>query len=186
MTSTSSKSATEFRLLPFDDSKRSFSDSLLPESMIEAGEKALDKADLDLQNYVSGKTIDWDNGMIAVAVYRAMTMAYTPPPSSDTEARMREIERDFWLALNGREPRADFDDLVGIHRVSEVRDALHAAMLRARNEAINQAAAIVDDYVTPDAEIPEERGNKRLAVLVVNETANDIATTIRQLKDTKG
>lgn len=66
---------TSLAVLPVDDDTRPFSDSLLPEAMIEAGMAALDRVDEDLGNYVSGKTIDWDNGMAAGAVYRAMTRA---------------------------------------------------------------------------------------------------------------
>ncbi len=63
-------------LVPKDDDTRPFSDSLLPMAMIEAGEAALEKAAVDLANYVPGETIDWDYGMEAVAVYRAMIAAY--------------------------------------------------------------------------------------------------------------
>lgn len=64
-------------LLPMDDSSRSVSDSLLPDSVVMAGADALEKADDDLRNYVAGETTDWDYGMQAVAVYRAMTEALT-------------------------------------------------------------------------------------------------------------
>ncbi|USN15232.1 hypothetical protein KIKIMORA_00860 [Brevundimonas phage vB_BpoS-Kikimora] len=59
--------------LPVDDESRAFSDSLLPQDMIYAGMAALEQADEDNRRYVSGKTIDWDYGMLAVAVYRAMS-----------------------------------------------------------------------------------------------------------------
>lgn len=58
--------------LPIDDESRAFSDSLLPEGMIYAGMAALEQARQDGRRYVSGETIDWDDGMLAVAVYRAM------------------------------------------------------------------------------------------------------------------
>ena len=63
-------------VLPVDDSSKAFSNSDLPDYMIEAGGDALDQAYLDLQNYKSDETIDWDSGMIVVAVYRAMTAAF--------------------------------------------------------------------------------------------------------------
>lgn len=61
--------------LPLDDPERPFSDSALPEAMIWAGVEALGRAETDLLKYEPGKTIDWDQGMIVVAIYRAMTQA---------------------------------------------------------------------------------------------------------------
>lgn len=78
-------------VLPVDDDTRPFSDSLLPAAMIMAGLAALDRVDDDLANYVSGKTIDWDNGMVASAVYRTMTRAMRERPYHcrlDIESRM--------------------------------------------------------------------------------------------------
>lgn len=68
--------------VPRDDDQRPFSDSLLPEAMIYAGSDALDRAQMDMANYVSGETIDWDQGMIAVAVYRAMLAAAPAAPQA--------------------------------------------------------------------------------------------------------
>lgn len=60
------------RIVPLDDDERDFADSILPGDMIEAGMVALEQAQADLKSD-DPDAIDWDNGMIAVAVYRAMT-----------------------------------------------------------------------------------------------------------------
>lgn len=70
-----------WKLVPVDDDKRSFSDPAIPDEMVYAGADAIDKAEDDLNNYVAGETIDWDAGMIAVAVYRAMIAAAPQPPA---------------------------------------------------------------------------------------------------------
>lgn len=62
--------------LPLDDAHLDHRNSVLPEDMIHAGAAAIDKASDDLVNYVSGETVDWDSGMIAVAVWRSMSQAY--------------------------------------------------------------------------------------------------------------
>jgi hypothetical protein len=61
--------------LPVDDITRSFSNTLLPESMIDAGIEVYDRISMDLKDYISGLTTDWDSGMAVVAIYRAMTAA---------------------------------------------------------------------------------------------------------------
>ncbi len=61
--------------LPIDDDARDHADSALPLEMIAAGADALDACRNDLDNYVAGQTPDWDSGMIAVSVFRAMTAA---------------------------------------------------------------------------------------------------------------
>lgn len=67
----------DWALLPQDDNARPFADSILPPAMIEAGVTILDKIQNDLRGSISemGTTPDWDSGMIAVALYRAMTAA---------------------------------------------------------------------------------------------------------------
>lgn len=76
-----------FVLVPSDDDTRSYSDSILPDDMIEAGTLVLEQAAHDLANYVPGETIDWDFGMEAVAVFRAMVLAAPQPQSPDTGAQ---------------------------------------------------------------------------------------------------
>jgi hypothetical protein len=61
--------------VPRDDETREVSDSALPFDMIDAGITVLEGVHADHQNYVAGITPDWDDGMVAVAVYRAMTAA---------------------------------------------------------------------------------------------------------------
>jgi hypothetical protein len=61
--------------VPKDDETREVSDSALPFGMIDAGITVLEGVHADHQNYVAGITPDWDDGMVAVAVYRAMTAA---------------------------------------------------------------------------------------------------------------
>lgn len=68
-----------WRLLPVDDAQRQHADSALPFEMIAAGSEALERCRDDLQSYVAGETIDWDDGMIAVAVYRGMVAAAPEP-----------------------------------------------------------------------------------------------------------
>lgn len=67
-----------FALLPVDDATREHSDSALPIEMISAGADALEACREDLDNYVAGVTPDWDFGMTAVRVFRAMTEAGLP------------------------------------------------------------------------------------------------------------
>jgi hypothetical protein len=69
--------------VPVDDDSRAFSDPIIPEPMVFAGIYAVERALDDMNNYVSGKTIDWDSGMIAVAVYRAMVAARPTPTSRE-------------------------------------------------------------------------------------------------------
>lgn len=69
--------------LPIYDASRPFSDSVLPLAMIQAGADVLERCDLDLENATGP---DWDYGMEAVAVYRAMCAAAL---SSTTEGSDR-------------------------------------------------------------------------------------------------
>lgn len=91
-------------VVPLDDDARPFADSLLPDKMIEAGEEALDRVQHDLANYVSGETIDWDNGMAAVAVYRAMIAAApatAPPPlREETQELRKALPVAMWRCVN--------------------------------------------------------------------------------------
>ncbi len=69
---------SRFATLPVDDTSRDHSDSVLPFEMISAGAEALEACREDLSNYVAGETPDWDFGMTAVRVFRAMTAAGLP------------------------------------------------------------------------------------------------------------
>lgn len=80
-------------MVPRDDSARSYSDSLLPLEMIYAGMAALDQADSEMANYVPGETTDWDQGMMAVAVYRAMIAAAPPPPAEAPALGVEDVAR---------------------------------------------------------------------------------------------
>lgn len=44
----------------------------IPDAAIEAGIAAWDQCNHDLENYVSGKTPDWDEGMIVAAIFKAV------------------------------------------------------------------------------------------------------------------
>ena len=68
-----------WRIVPVDTGPN-FSDSTLPLAMIEAGMGVQDQIHHDTVNYVAGETTDWDEGMIAVAIYRAM-LAAAPAPA---------------------------------------------------------------------------------------------------------
>ena len=48
----------------------------IDESIIVAGMDAMDLCDHDLENYVSGVTPDWDQGMIVGFIYKAMLRAH--------------------------------------------------------------------------------------------------------------
>lgn len=47
----------------------------IPDEAIEAGVNAWDAARHDMENYVSGITTDWDEGMIVAAIFKAMRAA---------------------------------------------------------------------------------------------------------------
>ncbi len=64
-----------WKLVPLDDEGRCIADSALPHEMIEAGIRVQEQVNDDNSNYVAGETTDWDCGMVAVAIYRAMLSA---------------------------------------------------------------------------------------------------------------
>lgn len=64
-----------WQLVPLDDEGRCIADSALPHEMIEAGIRVQEQVNDDNSNYVAGETTDWDCGMVAVAIYRAMLAA---------------------------------------------------------------------------------------------------------------
>lgn len=64
-----------WQLVPKDDESRCVADSALPHEMIEAGIRVQEQVNDDHCNYVAGETTDWDCGMVAVAIYRAMLAA---------------------------------------------------------------------------------------------------------------
>lgn len=55
----------------------------IPDEVIEAGISAWDAAKHDMENYVSGVTTDWDEGMIVAAIYKAMIAALRPDPRGE-------------------------------------------------------------------------------------------------------
>jgi hypothetical protein len=81
-----------WKLVPVDDETREFANSALPVGMIHAGMDVLEKVNEDNVYYTAGDTIDWDNGMVAVAVYRAMLSASPSPPALDGAGRDGIIE----------------------------------------------------------------------------------------------
>ncbi|MEY9198727.1 hypothetical protein ABIA16_003843 [Sinorhizobium fredii] len=128
-----------WQLVPKDDDRREFSDSALPAAMISAGADVLEKASDDLRNYVAGETIDWDYGMEAVAVYRAMLSA-SPSP---VDSRDGLIERLVGAAEKTLDNRATmlstagdgrpyvtitFDTLAEMHRFTAGMAELRAAL----------------------------------------------------------
>lgn len=44
----------------------------ISDEVIQAGVDAWDQANADMENYVSGETTDWDVGMVAAAIFKAM------------------------------------------------------------------------------------------------------------------
>ncbi len=85
--------AGDVRVVPVDDDARPLSDSLLPQAMIDAGIAVLDQVQVDSLDYTSGVTTDWDDGMVAVAVYRAM-IAASPTPDSSAVSGSAEVLRE--------------------------------------------------------------------------------------------
>jgi hypothetical protein len=71
---TNTDTPVAWRTVPVDTGPN-FSDSTLPLAMIEAGMAVQDQIHADTVNYVAGETTDWDQGMVAVAIYRAMLSA---------------------------------------------------------------------------------------------------------------
>lgn len=117
-----------WQLVPKDDASRDFADSALPEAMIEAGEEALERAQNDLTNYVSGETADWDTGMIAVAVYRAMLAA--SPPVSPPDG-LREVLEEL-RALSEKATPGPWEHMQGLNLVRAIRGDLAIPVLEAR------------------------------------------------------
>ena len=89
-----------WRTVPVDTGPN-FSDSTLPLAMIEAGMAVQDQVADDNANYVAGETTDWDQGMVAVAIYRAMLSA-APAPEGMLEAIEVVTE---WLAMAKETPK---------------------------------------------------------------------------------
>ena len=78
-----------FITLPLDDKSKAFCETNISEQALRAGMAVLDQVDRDNANYVAGETIDWDQGMIVVAIYRAICDAYNKNEI--------ENERDDWV-----------------------------------------------------------------------------------------
>ncbi len=87
------------RLVPVDTGPN-FSDSSLPLTMIHAGADAIDRATDDMANYVSGETIDWDSGMMAVAVYRSMLAAAPASPLPEGGGDMDWQSIAMWMGFS--------------------------------------------------------------------------------------
>ncbi|QDH50393.1 hypothetical protein [Caulobacter phage KcrB] len=87
------KDAGEWVTVPRDDDARSFSDSILPPAMIDAGVEVLDQVHLDLAGHNGKDVPDWDDGMVAVAVYRAMLATSPSPASEDAHPTPPAVER---------------------------------------------------------------------------------------------
>jgi hypothetical protein len=102
--------AGDWAMAPRDDLSREVADSALPGEMIEAGVVALEQVDEDHRNYVPGETADWDYGMVAVAVYRAMLAAAPPAPAED-EYMTVTLSRDGAVTSHNAYD-ADFDEMV--------------------------------------------------------------------------
>ncbi len=103
-------------IVPLDDDERAFSDTSLPDDMVAAGMDVLERVDDDLNEYVSTVTPDWDDGMAAVAVYRAMVRA----------ARLRPFFCRHATDATGRwtETRAtDHDDAARVFARSQFDDS---------------------------------------------------------------
>jgi len=88
-----SSASADYVLVPRDDDKRDMSDSILPAAMIDAGIEVLDKVQIDSLDYQAGTTTDWDDGMIAVAVYRAMLAASPEPVPATNQAGEVDVEK---------------------------------------------------------------------------------------------
>ena len=88
------------------DAERDWICSGIPDEAVEAGIAAWDKAKHDLENYTSGETADWDEGMIVCAIYKAMApLAPAPPPmgEDEIEALASKIAQDGSLWASQRD-----------------------------------------------------------------------------------
>lgn len=102
----------------------------IPDEVIEAGIAAWDKAKHDLENYVSGVTPDWDEGMIVCAIYKAMA------PRADALEVLR-AERDDYEQLS-RAASGEADVLRA--RIAQLETELAGAREAALEEAARALA----------------------------------------------
>ena len=92
-------------IVPLDDETRDFADSMLDDTMIGAGMDALEriaKDGADHEQEIPGERPDWDQGMVAVAIYRAMTRSSRLRPY----ACVLEIDdRETFTQVEGTSPQ---------------------------------------------------------------------------------
>jgi hypothetical protein len=97
-----------WRAVPVDNGP-TIADTEIPPDMLQAGVETYDAAQRDLgENYVAGKTIDWDTHMIVTAIYRAMLAAAPEPPANSqrsldgSEPMMTDEEISEFIKENGQ------------------------------------------------------------------------------------
>ena len=69
----------------------------IPDHIVEAGMQVRDRVNADHDNYTPGVTTDWDEGMVAIATFRAMLAAATKDKievtQADTDMAVRIMRR---------------------------------------------------------------------------------------------
>ena len=91
-------------IVPLDDETRDFADSMLTDHMIDAGMDSLDQVARDKdddERGLPGERPDWDQGMIAVAAYRAMVRS----SRQRTYACALEIDRGNYTRVQATGPQ---------------------------------------------------------------------------------
>lgn len=159
--------------VPRDDDSRSFSDSLLPEAMIWAGIEVQEQVDRDNANYIAGETTDWDQGMIAVAIYRAML---TAAPKAEPLSNAQQLEGDDAYLLVKRDlyyrPNANgytgIKDHAGRYTKAESErhaDPMSGVSMVMADEAPEFSAACFDDLARAHLQKKLDEARAELAVL---------------------
>jgi hypothetical protein len=155
-----------FGVIRLDDESRPVSDTILSDTVVEAGMAAKDRADEDLANYVSGVTPDWDDGMVCVAIHRAM---------------VRRARSSVWSCRLVGHPHAtevvavDEWDAAGIHALDLFRESegewMGGAIVVMPNghplaEALAQILDATVEIDEPDAD-DDAKGSRRSGVRAV-------------------
>lgn len=107
------------------DAERDWICSGIPDEAVEAGIAAWDKAKHDLENYTSGETADWDEGMIVCAIYKAM-VPLAPAPTPMGEDEIEELARE--CAQKARD--AHHGDFLNIATENAARLAIRETLRR--------------------------------------------------------
>lgn len=162
--------SAKLAIVPLDDEERGFSDSALPDRVVAAGMNALDRAETDMNEYVSGVTPDWDEGMIAVAVYRAMVRAARLRGFS---CRHETSARDAWDKIEATDP-ADAARTFSHREFEESQGEWMGGVVIV--SANTEASPILDTRYDVDMTFDDsEQNNLRAIVRTIREPSGDDA-----------